>query len=155
MKISNLTALTLALSLGATVLTAAAHEDEQFSAGEPGNPRQSARVIRVSMLEDGKKMLFEPNYIIVRRGEQIRFVLYNEGTESHEFVLASVPENRKHAKLMKEHPHMMHADFNAKRLTPFVEGELLWKFTRRGTFEYACLIPGHYEAGMHGTIDVK
>jgi len=50
---------------------------------------------------------------------------------------------------------MMHDDANAKRLTPFVEGEFLWKFSRRGTFEYACLIPGHYEAGMHGTIDVK
>ena len=56
---------------------------------------------------------------------------------------------------MKKHQHMAHDDPNAKRLTPFTEGEIVWKFTRRGTFEYACLIPGHHEAGMHGTIDVK
>ena len=77
------------------------------------------------------------------------------GFESHEFVLATVAENRKHAELMKKYPHMEHDDPNAKRLTLLTDGEIVWKFTRRGTFEYACLIPGHREAGMHGTIDVK
>jgi uncharacterized cupredoxin-like copper-binding protein len=56
---------------------------------------------------------------------------------------------------MKKYPHMEHDDPNAKRLTPFTDGEIVWKFTKRGAFEYACLIPGHREAGMHGTIDVK
>ena len=51
-------------------------------------------------------------------------------TESHEFVLATVAENRKHAQLMKGHRHMEHADPNAKRLTSFTEGEIVWKFTR-------------------------
>jgi uncharacterized cupredoxin-like copper-binding protein len=140
-------------------LVAAAHENEHFSAGEPGDPKQSARVIKVVMREEatkgGTKMLFEPAHISVRKGEEIRFVLSNDGTESHEFVLATVTENRKHAQLMKKYPHMEHDDPNAKRLTPFTDGEIVWKFTKRGTFEYACLIPGHREAGMHGTIDVK
>jgi len=151
---SDLTAVTFALGLAATMSAAAS---EQFSAGEPGDPKQPARVVKVIMREDGKKMLFEPAYINVHKGEQIRFVLNNDGTESHEFVLATVVENRKHAQLMKKHQHMEmeHDDPNAKRLTPFTEGEIVWKFTRRGTFEYACLIPGHHEAGMHGTIDVK
>jgi uncharacterized cupredoxin-like copper-binding protein len=151
----NLTAVTVVLGLAAAMFAAAAHEDEKFSAGEPGDPKQPARVVRVIMREDGKKMLFEPAYITVHKGEQIRFVLNNDGTESHEFVLATVTENRKHAQFMKKHQHMEHDDPNAKRLTPFTEGEIVWKFTRRGTFEYACLIPGHHEAGMHGTIDVK
>ena len=151
----NLTAVTVVLSLTAAMFAADAHEDEKFSAGEPGDPKQPTRVVKMTMREDGKKMLFEPAYITVHKGEQIRFVLMNDGTESHEFVLATVAENRKHAQLMKGHRHMEHADPNAKRLTPFTEGEIVWKFTRRGTFEYACLIPGHYEAGMHGTIDVK
>jgi len=107
------------------------------------------------MREDGKKMLFEPAHITVRKGEQIRFVIDNDGTESHEFVLATVGENRKHAELMKKYPNMEHDDPNAKRLTPFTEGEIVWRFTKRGIFEYACLIPGHLEAGMRGTIEVK
>ena len=152
---SNFTAITLALILAAAMSAAAAHEGEKFSAGEPGDPKQPARVVKMTMREDGKKMLFEPAYITVHKGEQIRFVLMNDGTESHEFVLATVTQNRKHAQLMKGHQHMAHDDPNAKRLTPFTEGEIVWKFTRRGTFEYACLIPGHYEAGMHGTIEVK
>lgn len=100
-------------------------------------------------------MLFDPAHVVVRNGEQIRFVLSNDGTENHEFVLATVAENNKHAKLMKKYPHMEHDDPNAKRLALLTDGEIVWKFTRRGTFEYACLIPGHREAGMHGTIEVK
>jgi uncharacterized cupredoxin-like copper-binding protein len=57
--------------------------------------------------------------------------------------------------LMKKYPHMEHDDPNAKRLALLTDGEIVWKFTRRGTFEFACLIPGHREAGMRGTIDVK
>ena len=139
----------------AAPLAVVAHEGEHFSAGEPGDAKQAARVIKVSMREDGKKMLFEPAHIAIRKGEQIRFVLFNDGTENHEFVLATFEENKKHAELMKKFPKMEHDDPNAKRLTPFTEGEIVWKFTKRGTFEYACLIPGHREAGMHGTIEVK
>jgi uncharacterized cupredoxin-like copper-binding protein len=141
------------LLLGAA--PAAAHGTRHFSAGEPGNPAKPARTVKVSMQEDGKKMLFEPAHIVVRKGEQIRFELFNEGTESHEFVLATVKENLAHAAAMKKHPHMAHHDPNAITLTPFESGELLWKFTKRGTFEYGCLRPGHREAGMHGTVVVE
>lgn len=126
-----------------------------FSAGELGDPNKPARTVKVTMEEEGKKMLFDPPVIEVHKGEQIRFVLFNEGTESHEFVLATAAENRQHAEVMKEFPHMVHDDPNAKRVDVFNEGQLLWKFTKTGEFEYACLIPGHYEAGMHGTIIVK
>jgi uncharacterized cupredoxin-like copper-binding protein len=105
---STLTAATVALLMG-TAISAAAHEGEHFSAGEPGDPKQPARVIKVAMREDGKKIFFEPAHITVRKGEQIRFVLSNDGFESHEFVLATVAENRKHAELMKKYPHMEHS----------------------------------------------
>ena len=107
------------------------------------------------MREDGKKMLFEPAYITVHKGEQIRFVLNNDGTESHEFVLATVAENRKHAQLMKKHQHMEHDDPNAKRLDAVHRRRDHLEIHPTRKFEYACLIPGHHEAGMHGTIDVK
>ena len=71
------------------------------------------------------------------------------------FMLATVAENNQHAALMKKYPGMEHDDPNAKRLKPFTNGALLWKFTKAGTFEYACLIPGHREVGMHGTVTVK
>ena len=128
---------------------------EHFVAGEPGDPKKPFRVVKVTMLEDGKKMLFEPALVEVRLGEQVRFELFNEGTWSHEFVLASAAENQKHSDLMKKFPDMEHADPNALRLAPFASGAILWKFTKRGTFEYACLIPGHLEAGMRGAVIVK
>ncbi|NDW02705.1 plastocyanin/azurin family copper-binding protein, partial [Salipiger sp. PrR002] len=30
-----------------------------------------------------------------------------------------------------------------------------WTFGEPGTFEFACLLPGHYEAGMHGPLTVN
>ena len=62
---------------------------------------------------------------------------------------------REHAKLMQKHTHMAHDDPNGSTVKPKQKGELIWRFTKRGTFEFACLIPGHYEAGMYGTIVVK
>ena len=137
-------------------IPASAHEDHgNFSAGEPGDPKKPARTIKVVMREDGKKMAFDPARIMVRKGEQIRFVLENDGTDDHEFVLANAAENRKHAELMKKFPDMEHDEPNAKRLAVGEHGEILWKFTKTGTFEFACLIPGHREAGMVGQVVVK
>jgi uncharacterized cupredoxin-like copper-binding protein len=140
------------------MLSALAHENHgTFSAGEPGNPKKPARMIRVLMIDygDEKEMKYEPAVITVRKGEQIRFVLENTGTESHEFMLATVAENRKHAELMTKFPDMEHDDPNGKRVAVSERGELLWRFTRAGEFEFACMIPGHYEAGMHGKVIVK
>jgi len=154
--------LLMALAWGSTLpvagilFQASAHEGhEHFTAGEPGDPKKLSRIVKVTMLEEGKQMLFEPAVVEVRLGEQIRFVIYNEGTWNHEFILATKADNRKHAELMKRFPDMEHDDPNAKRLSPFSSTEILWKFTKRGEFEYACLIPGHLEAGMHGKVVVK
>jgi uncharacterized cupredoxin-like copper-binding protein len=135
---------------------ASAHEDHGiFSAGRPGDPNKPARVVKIKMFEGSGKMGYEPARIEVHRGQQVRFVLHNDGEEDHEFVLATIVENRKHAELMKKYPDMEHADPNARRLMPHGKGELVWRFTKRGEFEFACLIPGHYEKGMFGKIIVK
>jgi uncharacterized cupredoxin-like copper-binding protein len=84
------------------------------------------------------EMNYEPFRIEVKRGEQIRFVLRNVGTEDHEFLLAATRENLKHAEVMKKHPHMEHADPNGVRIAPKQSAEILWKFTKAGTFEYSC-----------------
>ena len=126
-----------------------------FSAGEPGNPRQPAKTVQVTMGEFDGKMLFVPARIEVRKGEQIKFVLRNNGELEHEFVLASTADNLRHAEEMKKNPNMAHEEPNGREVDPKKTGEMIWKFTKAGEFEYACLIPGHREAGMIGTILVK
>ena len=126
-----------------------------FSAGAPGNSKRPARVVEVTMREADGKMEFVPARVEVKRGEQIRFKLKNAGLLDHEFVLATTEENVKHAEAMKKNPEMEHDDPNSKRLAPEKSGEIVWRFTKAGQFEYGCLIPGHREAGMTGVIIVK
>jgi uncharacterized cupredoxin-like copper-binding protein len=156
-KFTMAIAAAVLLLTGTATITARAHDDHgSFSAGEPGDPKKPARTIHVLMIEKSENnMKFEPGEITIRKGEQIRFLLENGGIEGHEFILATVAENRKHAELMKKFPDMEHDDPNGKRLAASQHGELLWRFTKAGEFEFACLIPGHYEAGMHGKITVK
>jgi hypothetical protein len=61
----------------------------------------------------------------------------------------------KHAEAMKMNPEMEHYDPNATRVPPKKADEIVWSFTKAGEFEFACLIPGHRDAGMFGTVDVK
>ena len=128
---------------------------ETFSAGEPGNPKKPSRLVRVTMGESDGKMLFAPARVEIRKGEQVKFVLRNDGELDHEFVLANTADNLQHAEAMKKDPDMAHADANGRRLAPNKTEEIVWKFTRAGEFELSCLIPGHREAGMTGTIVVK
>lgn len=146
--------------LAATLLAqhsgaAMAHEGEHFSAGEPGDAKKPARVINVVMREADGKMVFVPDKVEVARGEQIRFVLRNNGELPHEFIVADTADNLKHGALMQKFPDMEHDDPNGKSLQPKAKAEMVWRFTKAGTFEFSCLIPGHREAGMLGTIIVK
>ncbi len=135
---------------------ALAHGDTQgFAAGAPGDPKQPARTIDVAMTEDGSGMHFTPDRVEVRAGEQVRFVLHNKGRLAHEFVLGSRAENREHAAMMAEMPDMKHSDANAATVGPGQTSSLLWRFSHKGDLEFACLIPGHYEAGMRGVVVVK
>ena len=148
-------AAAMPIANSALVLSSHAHEADSYSAGEPGNPKKPARTLRVSMREGAGTMLYVPEKIEVRRGEQIRFIITNDGLLPHEFVLASTADNLKHAELMQKYPDMEHDDPNGKTVQPKAIAEILWRFSKRGEFEFACLIPGHREAGMTGRIIVK
>jgi len=153
MKKTTTIGIALIALAGATV-PAMSHEQHghaTYSAGEPGNPKKPSRTIEVTMSE----MAFSPFRIEVKRGEQIRFIVRNAGTEDHEFLLATTEDNLKHAEVMKKNPKMEHDDPNGVRLAPKKSAEILWKFTKAGTFEYACLIPDHRDYGMTGRIIVK
>ena len=148
----------ISLGYGAAVAApgAAGHSHAVgFSAGEPGDPKKPARIVQVAMAEGSGKMMFIPERIEIKRGEQIKFVIRNNGELDHEFVLATTSENEKHAEEMKKNPEMEHDDPNAKRIAPKKSSEIVWRFSKAGQFEYGCLIPGHRESGMTGTIVVK
>jgi uncharacterized cupredoxin-like copper-binding protein len=123
--------------------------------GEAGDAKKPSRLIQIMMVESDGKMQFIPNRIEVRKGEQVKFSLRNNGELDHEIVLATLEMNNAHAKEMAKNPDMEHDDPNAKRLASKKTGEMVWKFTKAGEFDFSCLIPGHREAGMTGTIIVK
>jgi uncharacterized cupredoxin-like copper-binding protein len=128
------------------------HHDEHAAFGQPGDPAKVSRSIAIDMNDT---MRYNPAWIGVKRGETIRFVVKNSGQLKHEIVLGTVKELREHAALMRKFPEMEHADPNQLAVDPGKTAELIWQFTKSGTFDFACLQPGHYEAGMHGKVAVK
>ena len=128
----------------------------KMAVGKPGKANHVKRIIKVSMREtDDGAMLFKPASLKVKKGETIKFIVTNDGEFEHEFVLDSHKEIMKHKKVMEEFPEMEHDDPNSVRLEEGETGEIVWKFSNAGKFEFACLIPGHYEAGMRGKIKVS
>jgi len=126
------------------------HGPAKFAAGEPGADAKVSRRIEIVAREGDGKMSFGPATVRVKRGENIEFVVRNDGQLEHEFVLGSVSENASHAKMMEAMPDMRHDDPNATRVAAGKSARLVWRFSRAGEFEFACLIPGHYVAGMKG-----
>ncbi|WP_394015553.1 MULTISPECIES: cupredoxin domain-containing protein [Xanthobacteraceae] len=145
-----------ALTLSTAALADAGHSHGDDRAyGEPGDPKKAARTIQITMRESDGKMVFIPNKIDIRKGEQVKFAIRNNGELDHEIVVGTLDENLKHMAEMMKNPDMEHDDPNAKRLAPKKTGEIVWKFTKAGEFDFSCLIPGHRESGMTGTIIVK
>jgi uncharacterized cupredoxin-like copper-binding protein len=151
------TALLLTSAFVSPLLADASHGSghQLFSAGEPGNPKQPFRTVQIDMREGDGTMTYLPKALEVKRGEQIKFVIKNSGALSHEFVLADEKDNLEHAAMMQKMPDMHHEDANGKSVEPGAQSEILWHFSKSGSFEYSCLIPGHREAGMTGKITVK
>jgi len=144
---------------------ALAHGDEEHAArkfdaskveptafGQEGNPKKVARTINVDMTDN---MRFTPSNVTVKRGETVKFVVHNDGRVLHEMVLGTKEAIAEHAELMKRFPEMEHADANMAHVKPGKAGEIIWQFTKPGDFEFACLQPGHFEAGMVGKVTVK
>ena len=154
-----------AIALGLVATGTIAHDDEHEAAtekehgeghadalGKPGDPKKISRTIAVEMSD---AMRFSPAKFKVKRGETIKFVVKNTGKLKHEMVLGSIDELKEHAALMQKFPEMEHADPNMVSVASGQTGELIWKFTKAGSFDFACLQPGHFEAGMVGKVAVK
>lgn len=147
----------LLLSSALVAGAAWAHGDEDHHGhaaayGKPGDPAKISRTVEVVMND---AMRFTPSSIAVKRGETIRFVVRNDGKLKHEMVLGNTKELKEHAALMQKFPEMEHADPTQVSVEPGKAGEMVWQFTKAGKFDFACLQPGHFEAGMKGSIHVR
>ena len=153
----------LAAALVAISASAMAHGDqdhakkagpvkkEQKDWGIAGDGKSAKRTIEIGM---GDNMRFTPERIEVRQGETVKFVVRNAGKTMHEFVIGTKAENDKHAELMVKFPNMEHDEPYMAHVAPGKTGEIVWAFNRPGDFDFACLIAGHYQAGMVGKIKV-
>jgi uncharacterized cupredoxin-like copper-binding protein len=130
----------------------AAHEEHAAALGKPGDAKKVTRTMEVDMNDT---MRFTPENMSIKRGETVKFVVKNSGKIKHEMVLGSIVELKEHAALMLKFPEMEHSDPNQVSVEPGKTGEMVWQFSKAGTFDFACLQPGHFESGMKGKIVVK
>lgn len=144
-----LVAMTAAVASASGTHTGGHDADEAI--GKPGVATKATRTINVDMTD---AMRFTPAGINVKQGETVRFIIKNSGVLKHELVLGTEKELKEHYEVMKKNPEMEHADPNMVTLAPGKSGEIVWQFTKAGKVDFGCLQPGHYDAGMKGTVKV-
>ncbi|MGV3742790.1 MAG: cupredoxin domain-containing protein [Burkholderiaceae bacterium] len=157
----NRTILTFAVCAFSTIASAdEAHRtpqpsssisSEEHAYGKQGDPKKAARTIAIDMNDT---MRFTPSEITVKQGETIRFVVKNKGKLLHEMVIGTMEELKETHEMIKKHPDMEHEEPYMTHVSPGKQETMVWQFTKAGEFYYACLIPGHFEAGMIGRIKV-
>lgn len=125
---------------------------EQQAWGIAGDARAVMRTIEVAMTDN---MRFTPDRIEVRQGETVKLVVKNGGKMLHELVLGTKQALDSHAQMMVKFPGMEHDEPHMVHVKPAKSEPLVWNFNRAGEFQFACLIPGHYQAGMVGTVVVR
>jgi uncharacterized cupredoxin-like copper-binding protein len=160
-----------ALLAGAAMTDAAHSHDITF--GQPGKASEATRTIDI-MMDDN---FYDPPTVSIKAGETIRFVLTNAGILLHEFNIGTPAMHVEHQKEMAEMVRhgmltrtgineemmkmdhaklglkpMKHDDPNSVLVPPGQKKELIWKFTRAMELEFACNVPGHYDAGMVGKV---
>ena len=130
---------------------AAPARKEQKAWGIAGDAKAVRRTVEFRMSDT---MRFTPDKLEVRLGETLRLVVRNDGKLLHEFVLGTKKELDEHAALMVKFPAMEHDEPYMAHVPAGQRGEIIWTFNRAGEFDFACLIAGHYQAGMVGKIKV-
>ena len=129
----------------------AAVKKEQKPWGIAGDAKGVKRTINITMTDN---MRFTPDKIEVKQGETIKFLLKNDGKMLHEMVIGTKKVLEEHAALMLKFPTMEHDEPYMAHVPVGKTGEIIWTFNRAGDFDFACLIAGHYQAGMVGKIMV-
>ena len=125
---------------------------EEKAFGREGDPKKASRTVKIDMADT---MRYSPSAISVKTGETVSFEAKNSGKIMHEIVFGTMKELKEHAEMMKKHPGMEHDEPYMAHVAPGKTERIVWQFTKPGEFYYACLIPGHFEAGMIGKVIVK
>ncbi len=131
---------------------AASQKMVQTDWGIGGTAKAVTRTINVDMRDT---MRFSPDKITAKLGETVRIQVTNSGAMLHEFVIGTKAENAAHAALMVKFPDMEHDAPYMAHVPAGKTADIIWTFNKPGEFEFACLIAGHYQSGMVGTITVK
>ncbi|MCW2270580.1 cupredoxin family protein [Pseudomonas sp. JUb96] len=148
-------------------LPALASPAHSFAFGAPAPAAKADRTVEVVMGD----MYYEPRSLQVKAGETVRFVLVNKGAVIHEFSLGDAVMHAKHQKEMiamqgqmdhaamghgnrQQGQRMKHDDPNTVMVEPGKRGELTWTFSESTPIEFACNVPGHYQAGMVGRLTI-
>lgn len=158
LKIFSTTVLVSALGFAVPAWSAGnhagghSHGSDTQAIGQPGQASQVTRTLELSMSDS---MRFSPANITVKAGETIKFVLNNVGKLKHEFVLGTDKELKEHYQQMLKFPEMEHDEPNMVTVAPGKTGVVIWNFTQAGKVDFACLLPGHYGAGMKGSVAVS
>jgi uncharacterized cupredoxin-like copper-binding protein len=94
---------------------------------------------------------FEPNRLTVVQGTRVRFLVINGDPIHHELITGGPEVHLRHANGTEgEHPSIpgeVSVGPNGTAITTFT-------FDEPGVYEFACHLPGHYEYGMRGEIEV-
>jgi uncharacterized cupredoxin-like copper-binding protein len=150
--------IAIAVCGGASAHEGAEHKDastpmkkEQKPWGIAADAKAAKRTIAIAMSDD---MRFTPSSVEVKQGETVRFVVTNTGQVLHEMVIGDKKTLDEHAALMAKFPKMEHDEPYMAHVQPAGKETLVWTFNRAGDFDFACLINGHYQAGMVGQIKV-
>ena len=127
-----------------------------FAFGALGKPAAVDRTIRIN----ARDVSFDVSSVTVKAGETVRFIVTNEGVADHDFTLGDAATQAAHRKEMLEMAdmdmdHAHHGDANAVFLKSGETKELVWRFGKAGQIEFACNVPGHYEAGMKGVVAIQ
>lgn len=140
---------------------------EEKAFGQPGEPKKVTRTIQVDMHDNMRFISTGPGVrraggrdsysdeIRVNVGDTVRFIVLNKGKAMHEMVIGTMAELKQHAELMRKYPNMEHDEPYMAHAAPADKAEIVWQFTKPGVFDFACLIAGHYDAGMMGKVTVK
>ena len=161
MKFGKIALLTNILLVSTASLAGGSHDHDHSNKagsglietefGEYGTQMHPTVTIEISMSDD---MRFTPATIQVKQGDIVEFIHANEVQLMHEFVLGTLQSLNEHAEEMKQNPSMSHDKPFMVNIAPGETGTNTWQFTESGVFHFGCLIPGHYEAGMRGTVIV-
>ena len=162
-RLAVVLSVTSALAMPTSAFANAGHSDGGVAAfGQPGDVKKITRTVRI----EASEIKYNVTDLTFKVGETVRFVFVNKGEQDHELSLGDSATQLKHRKMMQDMAAMPDMDMSKTpghenmhdtmvMTKPGQTKELVWQFTKAGTFEFACNYPGHAEVGMTGKIVVR